>query len=340
MKSDTDASATRPLSRRAILAAAGASGAALALHRSAFARQAPAEAPAPAAEQGAGFYRFSVGDLGVTVIGDGDGALPAFPLFGEEAGKDAVTTALKNDFLDTETASLTFNVPLIRTSAGLILVDTGNGVKSKPNSGRLLDRLAAAGVKPADITAVIISHLHGDHFGGLSTPDGALTFPNARYYIQKSEHDFWTGPAPDLSNSRLDPEWKKGFIANAAAAAKSLAGKVELLTGKHQVAPGVTVEPAPGHTPGHQVVHLDSGGRSLLMIMDCAHHHCLSFRHPDWTVAFDTDAKLGAQMRRLMLERAAVERSLVMGYHMPFPAVGHVRRERDGFEWVPQPWKW
>lgn len=333
------------VSRRRALGALGAAALAVSA-RPTLARQDDTPAtprPAPPApawlQDTAGAYRHRVGDIEVTILGDGNGSMPPYPIFGSNAGKDAVEKALHDDFLPTDAATVAFNVPLIRTADALILIDTGNGPKSA-TAGRMLRHLTNLGVKPADITAVILTHLHGDHVGGLTDPSGALTFPNARYYLQKSEHRFWTGPAPDLSRSTLEEGWRKGMIATAANAANALKDRLELIGGPHEIVPGVRVEPAPGHTPGHQIVHIASADRELLMIADCVHHHCLSLRHPDWHLAFDYDSAQGATTRARTLDRAASDRTHVLSYHLPFPGLGHVRREGQGYQWMPTPWQW
>lgn len=330
------------ISRRQTLVALGALGGAGligALARSAEARQGGgAEAPATL-QNVAGSYSVRLGNLELSIIGDGNGSFPAYPIFGSNTDPANVGRALESDFLPADMVTVAFNVPLIRTGKDVILIDAGNGPKSS-TAGRLAAHMANLGVKPEQVTGVIVSHLHGDHYGGLTAADGSLAFPNARYFMQKSEHDFWTGPAPDLSRSKLDVEMRSGMIKGAAGAADKLKGKLELLDGEKELAPGVKVEPAPGHTPGHQMVHLSGGGREILMVVDCVHHHCLSFRHPEWHLRFDADADKGVATRKRVLDRAATDRALVLTYHLPFPGLGHVRKQGEGFEWVPAGWEW
>jgi glyoxylase-like metal-dependent hydrolase (beta-lactamase superfamily II) len=332
------------LSRRHALGAitAGAALAALTGRARADDKPAPSNALSIARlPNGSGYYKFKVGELDVYSFGDGDGAIPAYPLIGENASEEKVAAALAADFLDPKTAAIAFNVPLVRTPAGVVLFDTGNGEAGQSRgSGLLLRHLAFAGIKPEEVIAVVITHLHGDHVGGLTNADGKLVFPSARYYIQKNEADFWTGTAPDLSHSTADDATKKQFIAIANAAFAKIKANAELIDGAKEIVPGVRVEPAFGHTPGHQVAHIASGSEQLLLITDCIHHHCLSLRHPDWHLRFDADAQKGAATRAKMLDRAAADKAMVLAYHMPFPGVGHVRKQGDGFEWVPAAWKW
>lgn len=331
-----------PLTRRQALTTLSATTALSLLPRTARADDKPAKEkifqPLP---NGAGYYKFKLADLDVYAFGDGNGTVPPFPLVGENASQEAVEKALEADFLDTKAASIAFNVPLVRTPQGVVLFDTGNGESGQSwGAGKLMRHLAFAGIHADEVIAVVMTHLHGDHFGGLSNADGKLNFPTARYYIQKAEADFWSGPNPDLSRSTADDATKKQFAAGAAAAFVKIKNNAELIDGPKEILPGVRVEPAFGHTPGHQIAHLSSAGKELLLIADCIHHHCLSLRHPDWHLRFDADAAKGAETRTRMLDRAAADKALVLAYHMPFPGLGHVRKQGAGFEWVPAEWTW
>jgi len=338
----TPSERTLQVSRRGALGVIGAGvGLAALTGRTAHAEDKPAPAAKPAPSNGNGFYRFKVGDLDVFSMGDGNGAMPAFPTWGENASEEQVAAALAKDFLDPKSAAVSFNVPMVRTSAGVVLFDAGLGFGGRSwGAGRLAQSLANAGVTPDEVAALVVTHLHGDHFGGLTNEDGSLVFPKARYYIQMNEADFWSGPAPDLSGSKADDASKKQMAAGAAAAFAKIKPKCELLDGASEIVPGVRVEPAFGHTPGHQMAHISGGGQELLLITDCIHNHCLSLRHPQWHLRFDADAAKGAATRTRMLDRAASDKALVLAYHMPFPGLGHIRREGEGFEWVPAEWKW
>lgn len=332
------------VSRREALLGIGGLGVAGALtlaggQSAAFGRQTSASAGSATPQQGAGFYRFRLGDVECFSIGDSQGRLPAFPLWGENAGEAAVNAALKARAVPPGLMLMHFNVLVIRVGGETWLVDAGNG-PSGDRPGQLLTHLATLGIKPEAVTGVILSHLHGDHFAGLFTADNRLTFPNARYLLNKLERDFWT--TPDLSKTNLPEAFKKNMTEGAgkALAALTASKKLEIIQGDMKVSGGLSVRHTGGHTPGHQTVVVEGGGQRLDMIVDAVHHFVLSFRNPDWHAQFDVDAKQGAAVRRATLQRLASDGTLVMGYHTPWPGLGNVLPDGDGFAWQPAQWEW
>jgi glyoxylase-like metal-dependent hydrolase (beta-lactamase superfamily II) len=261
------------------------------------------------------------------------------PLFGKNASKEEVEKVARDAFLDASTARAYFNILAVRAPGGVVIVDSGFGSNAGPAGGKLEAGLGQVGIKPGDVSGVVISHLHPDHFGGMTTADGRLRFPNARYFIRAQERDFWS-ENPDLSRNGVDEASRKGMVNGAQATLKALAGKLEAIDSDKEIMPGVRLTAAPGHTPGHQMLELTSGDASLLMWADIAHSFAISLARPDFHVGYDTDPVQGAQTRRAVMERAASDRLLVMGYHMPFPGLGHVERVGDGrFRWHIQPWQ-
>jgi len=327
--------------RRDALKIAGAAGVMAALPWSGI-PEAEAAVPELKGPQAGGYYRFAIGDVEAIVVSDGGLSFqPVQPTWVPEASKEELEGTLRSAFLPTDRLNLDVNTLLLNIGGELILVDSGAGGLFGPTLGKQRERLAAAGVAPAQVTGVVLTHAHGDHFGGLLDGNGKLVFPNATYFASKTEVDFWTGPDPDLSKLRVPPENRKVFLDNARRYLGAIKGRLTPVSAGQKIVPGLEVVSAPGHTPGHIALLVSSGKEALLNSADTAHHHVLMFSHPDWTSAFDTDPKMAAETRRRILDRAAADGLRVLGYHLPFPGIGHVRAVKGGgFEWAPEPWNW
>jgi len=335
-------------SRRQALAAAvgGAFAGGSLLSRSALA-SGPAAAPGTASPagfpQGAGVYRRAVGDIDVCLISDGTFPMtPPFPTFGANAGEDKVHAALQREFIRPETTTGHVNTLLVRSGGEVILVDAGCGSLFGPTTGKLLPHLANAGVQPRDVTAVVLTHLHPDHIGGLLGPMGVDLFPSARFLVHEAERAFWADGNPDFSKSGV-PEAMRGSMAQGAAGLlKVMEPRLKVITGENKrIADGVEAVAAPGHTPGHIGIHV-TGGRAdqFLYVSDAVHHYAIVMPNPDWYVAFDTDRDAAVAARRALLDMAASEKLLISGAHLPFPGFGHVRKNGPGYDWVPIVWEW
>jgi glyoxylase-like metal-dependent hydrolase (beta-lactamase superfamily II) len=274
----------------------------------------PASAP-PAAQRESGVHRFKVGQLDATVLFDGGMTVPNDGKFlWKDEGAPAVAAVLKAAGLPTETISLDINTLLVRTGERLFLLDTGNGPAAK---GKLPASLAAAGITPAQVTDIVISHGHPDHIGGLLTANGGPAFPNAKVRMTAAEWASIQG-AP-----------------RAAALVKAISGQVEIFQPGATLAPGLTAVEVRGHTPGHTAVLVESGGQRLIAIGDSAHHYVVSVREPEFTIPFDGDAPTAEASRRALLQRAVDEKLTVFAPHFPYPGLGTIRTEGDGFAWVP-----
>ena len=233
-------------------------------------------------------------------------------IFGMNVSAEEFEAVSAANFIGSDSAQFYFTPTLVRTGDNVILFDTGL------NAAGMKAALGEAGVSAEDVTHVVLTHMHGDHIGGLMD-EGKPTFANAVYLTGQREYDHWAG---------TDNE---GF----AGKVKPLADKMTFLGDGDSVAPGITAVAAFGHTPGHMTYMLESEGQQLLLMADLANHYVWSLAYPDWEVLFDMDKAAAAQSRRKLLGMLAADRIPMIGYHMPFPAAGFVEARADGFRYVP-----
>ena len=315
---------TRLTRRTALLGAAGA--AALATTGSLSVRSALASAPMLGPVR-ASHRRFPLGDFEVTVIHDGFIALDGpYPIFGTDQDPEAVEALAAENFLPPKRMTIGFSPVIVNTGSDLILFDTGNGAGRRPDAGHLRALLAGAGYTPEQIDVVVLTHFHPDHIGGLME-DGTPAFPNARYVAGRVEYDFWS---PEEKASGQTERVGKLVQANVVP----FADKMTFLEDNQDVVSGITAVSAFGHTPGHLAFHAESAGKRLMITGDTANHYVVSLQRPDWHVRFDMDKDAAAAARRKLFGMIAADRIPFSGYHMPFPNVGYVEAQGDGFRYV------
>lgn len=259
------------------------------------------------------YNRFTLGRFEVTAILAGTRTVPdPQTIFGMNVTPEEFAAVSAAHHIPTDKAQFFFTPTVVNTGAELILFDTG---LQGPATAAAIQ---AAGYNPDQIDTVVITHMHGDHIGGLMT-DGAPTFANARYVTGAAEFDAW------------DMAGNEGFENNV----RPLAEQMTMLDDGGSVASGVTAMLAPGHTPGHMAYHIESNGKQLILGADFANHYVWSLAYPDWEVKFDRDKALAAQTRRKLLDMMAADQIPFIGYHMPFPAMGYVETRDSGFHYVP-----
>ncbi len=259
------------------------------------------------------FNRIKLGGFEVTSLLAGTRTVEnPTEIFGLNADPSEFAEVSKAAFLPTDKAQFFFTPTVVNTGSELVLFDTGL------NAGGITAALAAAGYTPDQIDTVVLTHMHGDHIGGLMN-ETAPTFANAKYVTGSVEHNHWMGAG------------NEGFDKNV----RPLNDKISFLDDGGAVASGITAVSAPGHTPGHMGYMLESDGAQLMLIADLANHYVWSLAHPDWEVRFDMDKAAAAASRRKVLGMLAADRVPFIGYHMPFPALGYAEARGDGFHYVP-----
>ncbi|SIT54873.1 putative Lactamase [Mesorhizobium prunaredense] len=293
---------------------------------------------------GAGYYRFSIGDLKATVISDGYGNVPFWPIFAANQPASVAEPFLKENHLN-PAPQFTNNLLVVDTPTDRVLVDTGFGDVLGPGSGRfpyLVPNLARAGIAPESITVVIISHIHLDHVAGVVTKSGSHVFPNARYVFVDDELSYWTGNRfeADINASKAPDEFKKAAIYAPKTYLPPLRQRMQVVRPGAEVVPGITLIPAPGHSPAHTAIRFSSGNAQFIHMADVAHRSDSGLQHPDWSVIFDFDGDQAIATRKRILGEVAADRTLVMGYHFPFPGLGYVEAAGSAYRWNAIPWSW
>jgi glyoxylase-like metal-dependent hydrolase (beta-lactamase superfamily II) len=259
--------------------------------------------------------KFSIGKLTAFALHDADfAAANDGSVFAVDGTTDEVAKVLKAAGVPPDVIPLSVNALLVKVKDHVVLLDTGLGPKAK---GVLMQSLKKAGVSAGEITDVLITHVHGDHVGGLATADGAPAFPKAKVRMSSAEWVFMQGQA-DL-----------------APLVKTISAQVQTFEPGTEVAPGITAIAIKGHTPGHMGYEIVSGGDRILDIGDSAHSSIISLIRPDWAMGFDSDRAVGKASREKLLSDLSKSHERVFSPHFPYPGVGTVESEGIHYRWQP-----
>ena len=282
-------------------------------------------------------YALQVGEIEVLVVSDGVLPLPT-TMLAYNADPAARAAWLNDMFLPPDAFDWSLNVVVVRSGGRTILIDAGLGLDPNlnlPRAGQLAKRLEAAGIDLASVTDVVLTHMHMDHVGGLLV-DGVKDrlSPDVRIYVAAAEAKFWE--SPDISHTSMPPGFPDALRSAAKRFLNEYHSQLRPFEDEHEVAPGVVVRRTGGHTPGHSVVRLASGGDRLTFAGDAV--FAVGFDHPDWHNGFEHDPEEAVRVRVRLLRELAANRESLVATHLPFPSIGRVAVAGDVFRWVPAFW--
>ena len=289
-----------------------------------------AEAPM-AKTQAPGYYRMMLGQFEITALYDGYTGLDRKLL--HNAPETEIRSLLSRMFITSTQMETAVNAYLINTGSKLVLVDAGAARVFGPTLGNVLKNLRASGYDPSQVDAILITHLHGDHMGGLLDDTGKPAFIKATIYVSKAENNFYLSPAiAEKAPTDMQPYFK---MARDIAAPYIALGKWKTFEDGNLPIPGIKAIAIPGHTPGHTAFEVSSGDLTLLIWGDLVHSMAVQFSNPDVSIDFDTDQKQAVATRKELFKSVA-GRTLVAGMHLPFPGIGRVQADGDNrYFWVP-----
>lgn len=282
-------------------------------------------------------YAVRIGEIDVLVISDGVLPLPT-EMLAPNAEPAARAAWLDNMFLPRDTFDWALNAVAVRSGNQTILIDAGLGSDPDlhlPRAGQLIKRLEAAGIDLSAVTDVVLTHMHMDHVGGLLV-DGVKERlrRDLRIHVAVTEVKFWE--APDFSHTAMPPGFPDALRATAERFANEYGSNLRTFDEEHEVAPGVVVRRTGGHTPGHSVVRVASGGDALTFAGDAV--FAVGFEQPSWHNGFEHDPDEAARVRVRLLRKLAETGELLVATHLPFPSVGRIAIDGDVFRWVPVFW--
>jgi glyoxylase-like metal-dependent hydrolase (beta-lactamase superfamily II) len=322
------------LTRRALFAGVAATSVATALSGS----QADAAAP-PVGRQNAGFYRYKLGEIEVTVVTDGANTFKFTDTHVLNKTRDELNAALEAAHYPKDLMTTPYNPVVINTSGKLVVIDTGTGEaayeRTKGLTGQFQTNLKAAGIDRNAVDTVIISHFHGDHINGLITPDKKLAYPNAEILVPAEE---WKYFMDDGNMSRAPKGRMETVFKGLRDVFDAIGRKVTPYEAGKEIAPGITSVATPGHTPGHSSFVVASGSSKVFVQGDVTHVPFVFVRNPGWHGFYDQDGPMAETTRRKVYDMLVAEKMMVQGFHYPFPGLAHIEKTGNGYREVPVPW--
>ncbi|MBW8640201.1 MBL fold metallo-hydrolase [Hoeflea sp. WL0058] len=278
-----------------------------------------------------GYHSYAIGDIDVTAIYDGIWEKSHDDGFIRNATVDDARAALEKGGHSADFIPIEFTQTVIRSGDDVILIDAGTGGQLSPKAGAMTDNMKAAGIDPASVNKILVSHFHPDHvFGLMDKGTNAQTFPDVEIIVPETEYAFWSDPA----TLEKMPDSAKPLVQRLQATLAKW-DNVTRVDGEKEVAPGISMLPAYGHTPGHTAYLVGSGSDELIVMGDISNIPALFVANPGWHAVFDMDPELAEKNRRAMFERAVADGATVAGYHFGLPNAGKIEKDGDGYAFVP-----
>lgn len=271
----------------------------------------------------------ALGSKTVTTVSDGNLVLPldfAFP----DAPRDDLIALLEAAGLGTEAVEPPCNVTVLKDGDRVVLFDVGSGPNFMPSAGKILDNIDAVGIAPEDVTDVVFTHAHPDHIWGLLDDFDEFIFPEANYFINQVEWDYWRA---DDTLEKM-PEARKTFVVGAQNRLAALEEVISFFNYGDEVLPGIEAIDTAGHTPGHTSFAIHDGSDSVTVIGDAATSAVISFAHPEWPSGSDQDTETGIATRTKLLDRLAREQTRFIGFHLPEGGIGRVEKDGTAYRFV------
>lgn len=292
-----------------------------------------ASPPSAKTKSGMGFFQQNLGKARITALSDGVGRRPLDAGFVKNAPLAEVQATLAAANLPTTHIDVPYTCFVVELDGKRYLLDTGFGDNGAAGTGHLHKNMREAGIDPASIDRIILSHLHGDHIQGLRRKDGTLVYPQAKVYIPQPEAAFWMD---DARMQALPESARGGFQAVRRVFNDYPRDRIEYFAPGADIAPGIQTLAAFGHSPGHTAIRVQSDGERFTFIADAAHLPVLFVQHPDWQVQFDMHPEQARTTRHALLGRLAAEGDWMGGYHFPLPGIGRVQKAGAAYDWVPR----
>lgn len=283
----------------------------------------------PALTEG-GVYKVKLGEMEILSIQDGIIPMQKGFFLGEEA---KIKALLEESGQSGDVIPAPISAFIIKTPQKTILIDSGMGIIDMmgPGFGNLANGLALAGISPADIHTVVLTHCHPDHIGGMMTSDGKKAFPEAEVVLAEAEAAFWT----DEGIMNQAPENMKGLFQFVQNTLKTYGDQISRVSTGKEITSGVTLQTAPGHTPGHSIIDVSSGSEKITIVADLLHNADLFTAYPEIGFGFDVDKTQAAETRKKLFAQLASEKSLIMGSHLHFPGIGRILAHGSAYRYSP-----